>query len=77
MSKENRARQLDRLGSVKRTRNGAEVRDRLSRLAAAARVDDVNLMPHLIECAKAYCSVGEMVSVLKDVWGEYQQPAGF
>jgi methylmalonyl-CoA mutase N-terminal domain/subunit len=77
ISTENRARQLDRLASVKRSRNSAEVRDRLSRLAAAARVDDVNLMPHLIECAKAYCSVGEMVSVLKDVWGEYKQPAGF
>ena len=77
MATENRARQLDRLASVKRSRNAVEVRDRLSRLAAAARVDDVNLMPHLIECAKAYCSVGEMVSVLKDAWGEYKQPAGF
>ena len=77
MSKENRARQLDRLAEVKRNRNASEVRHRLSQLAAAARVDDVNLMSYLIECAKSYCSVGEMVSVLKDVWGEYKQPAVF
>ena len=36
-----------------------------------------NLMPLLVDCAKAYCTVGEMVGVLKDEWGEFQQPAVF
>ena len=39
--------------------------------------DDDNLMPLLVDCAKAYCTVGEMVDVLKDEWGEFQQPAVF
>ena len=34
-------------------------------------------MPYLIECAKAYCTVGEMVDVLKEEWGEFEQPVAF
>jgi methylmalonyl-CoA mutase N-terminal domain/subunit len=34
-------------------------------------------MPLLVDCAQAYCSVGEMVDVLKGQWGEFQQPAVF
>ena len=32
-------------------------------------------MPHLVECVEEYCTVGEITKELKDVWGEYQQPA--
>src|SRR5581483_4291669 len=66
-----RARQLERLAAVKRTRSAADVRACLGALAKAAARDDDNLMPHLVECAKAYCTVGEMVDVLKDEWGEF------
>jgi methylmalonyl-CoA mutase, N-terminal domain len=62
---------------VKRTRDGSEVSRTLEALGAASRRDDVNLMHPLIECALAYCTVGEMVSVLKDEWGEFRQPAVF
>jgi methylmalonyl-CoA mutase N-terminal domain/subunit len=34
-------------------------------------------MPLLVDCAKAYCTVGEMVDVLKMQWGEFQQPVIF
>ncbi len=43
---------------------------------AAAEGDD-NLMHKLIDCAGVYCTVGEMVSTLKSVWGEFQQPVVF
>jgi methylmalonyl-CoA mutase N-terminal domain/subunit len=77
MDEKARARQLERLADVKRARSTAEVRDTLAALGSAAAEDDVNLMPLLVECAKAYCTVGEMVGVLKDQWGEFQQPAVF
>ncbi len=77
MDEENRARQLDRLAEVKRTREDAEVRRTLGELGEGARRSDVNLMPALIACAHAYCTVGEMVAVLKDAWGEFRQPAVF
>jgi methylmalonyl-CoA mutase N-terminal domain/subunit len=49
----------------------------LTALTAAARTDDANLMHGLIDCANAYCTVGEMVTALKAVWGEFQQPVVF
>jgi methylmalonyl-CoA mutase N-terminal domain/subunit len=53
------------------------VQTTLGALGKAAVQEDVNLMPLLVDCAKAYCTVGEMVNVLKDEWGEFQQPAVF
>lgn len=73
---EGRDRQLKRLADVKATRDAAAVRDRLAALARGAEGTD-NLMPLLIDCAKAYCTVGEMVAALKAVWGEFRQPVVF
>jgi methylmalonyl-CoA mutase N-terminal domain/subunit len=72
-----RARQLERLAEVKSSRSAADVDATLGALAKAGARADENLMPHLVDCAKAYCTVGEMVQVLKDEWGEFQQPAVF
>ena len=52
------------------------MKEALAALARAADGED-NLMHHLIDCAKAYCTVGEMVSTLKVVWGEFMQPVVF
>jgi methylmalonyl-CoA mutase N-terminal domain/subunit len=71
-----RDRQLKRLAAVKAQRDPAAVRARLAELGAAAE-GTANLMGPLIECASAYCTVGEMVAVLKAAWGEFQQPVVF
>ncbi|NEB02834.1 methylmalonyl-CoA mutase family protein [Streptomyces sp. SID13726] len=68
--------QLKRLARVKAERDPAAVRARLADLVGAAEGDD-NLMGPLVDCANAYCTVGEMVATLKDVWGEFQQPVVF
>jgi len=72
-----RDRQLARLAKVKAERDAAAVAAALTALAKAAETQEANLMHHLIDCAHAYCTVGEMVSALKDVWGEFQQPVVF
>ena len=77
MDEAGRLRQLERLAEVKRTRSDTDVQATLGALRTGADRDDVNLMPLLVDCAKAYCTVGEMVDVLKDRWGEFQQPAVF
>jgi methylmalonyl-CoA mutase N-terminal domain/subunit len=77
MDEKARLRQLERLAEVKRSRSAADVRRTLDALSAAAARDNDNLMPRLVDCVKAYCTVGEMVDVLKDQWGEFQQPAVF
>jgi methylmalonyl-CoA mutase N-terminal domain/subunit len=68
--------QLKRLAQVKAQRDAAAVRARLADLARAAEGTG-NLMGPLIDCAGAYCTVGEMVAALKAVWGEFQQPVVF
>jgi methylmalonyl-CoA mutase N-terminal domain/subunit len=77
LDEQGRARQLERLAEVKRSRSGTEVREALDALGTAAGEDNVNLMPRLVAAAEAYCTVGEMVDVLKGQWGEFQQPTVF
>ncbi len=52
------------------------MRARLAELSRAAEGTG-NLMANLIDCALAYCTVGEMVAALKAVWGEFRQPVVF
>ncbi|KUI27014.1 methylmalonyl-CoA mutase [Mycobacterium sp. IS-1742] len=73
---EGRDLQLKRLSKVKADRDADAVAAALAALSRAAEGDD-NLMHKLIDCANAYCTVGEMVSALKAVWGEFQQPVVF
>ncbi|MCX5044185.1 methylmalonyl-CoA mutase family protein [Aldersonia sp. NBC_00410] len=73
---EGRRLQLERLARVKAERDPLAVKDALAALSRAAEGTD-NLMHKLIDCANAYCTVGEMVTTLKDVWGEFQQPVVF
>lgn len=56
------------------TRNQAEVDAALEKLSAAAAKDDENIMPYLVDCCHAYATVGEMVSRLKQQWGEFKEP---
>ena len=65
-------RQIERLREVRAERNNAEVKERLRRLREAAESDE-NLMPYLIEAAKAYATIGEMAGTLKEVFGEYKE----
>jgi len=48
----------------------------LARLGKAARGTD-NLMPVILECARCYCTEGEIIGALKEVFGEYQEPPIF
>ncbi|GCB52615.1 methylmalonyl-CoA mutase family protein [Streptomyces sp. NL15-2K] len=72
-----RERQLKRLARVKAERSAAGVRRTLEALRRAADMPDVNLMPPLVDCAAAYCTVGEMSDVLRAAWGEFRQPVVF
>jgi methylmalonyl-CoA mutase, N-terminal domain len=63
-------RQLKRLGNVRHDRNPAAVRDALAALSKAASSDE-NLMPRLLDCAKSYCTLGETMNTMADVFGRY------
>jgi methylmalonyl-CoA mutase, N-terminal domain len=64
--------QLTRLEAVKARRDQGRVQRALSTLQEAAR-GTANTMPPLLECVRAYATVGEMCNALRDVWGEYEE----
>jgi methylmalonyl-CoA mutase N-terminal domain/subunit len=76
IKKEVEEKQLQRLNELKQTRNNGKVSEALNRLGEAA-VQGKNLMPEFINCAKAYATLGEMINVLKEKYGEYVEPAEF
>ena len=46
--------------------------DRRDALKAAA-AGTGNTMEPMLECVRAYCTVGEMCDALRDVWGEWEE----
>jgi methylmalonyl-CoA mutase N-terminal domain/subunit len=64
--------QLQRLAELKRTRDNDQVRRTLDALKAGAQGRD-NTMPLLLDCVRAYATVGEMCDALREVWGEYEE----
>ena len=73
---EGERRHIDKLNQVRRTRDQQAVAEKLRALEQAARGSD-NLMPPLLEAVKAYATLGEMMGVFREVFGEYQPSWGF
>jgi methylmalonyl-CoA mutase N-terminal domain/subunit len=67
--------QQARLAQVKGERDGAAVSQALESLRQAAAGKE-NVMPYVLEAARAYATLGEMTQVLKDVFGEFREPVG-
>ena len=67
-------RALEKFQRVLDTRQQSAVDAALVKLSAAAAKDRDNLMPYLVDCCHAYATVGEMVSCLKNQWGEFKEP---
>ncbi len=63
--------QVKRLQAVKADRNGESVRTALDALRTQAADPEVNLMPALIDCSNAYCTEGEIMNTLAEVFGRY------
>jgi methylmalonyl-CoA mutase N-terminal domain/subunit len=69
-------KQIDALKKVKATRDAAKVAAALGAVRTAAK-EGTNLMPPIIDAAKAYCTQQEICDVLRDVFGTYTDPAEF
>jgi len=65
---------IDKFNAVRDQRDNAAAERSLELLGRAADGEDENLMPYLVDCCHAYATVGEMVTTLKDRWGEFQEP---
>jgi methylmalonyl-CoA mutase, N-terminal domain len=73
---ETEEQQIDRVRRVRSERDGTRAGTALKRLKAAAETDE-NLVPLLVDCARAYCTEGEIIGALKEVFGEYTETPRF
>ncbi|MGB9436684.1 MAG: methylmalonyl-CoA mutase family protein [Desulfobacterales bacterium] len=68
--------QISSLKELRRTRDSREVSRTLKELEQGTR-SGKNVMPLLVDCCRAYATVGEMAGVFRDLFGEWQEPSLF
>ncbi len=66
-------RQTSRLEEVRETRDNGRVGQTLDRLRIACQGAE-NTMPHIMEAVHAYATLGEIIGVMRDVFGVYEEP---
>src|SRR6267378_1305447 len=69
-----RTHQVERLERTRNQRDNGAVANALEKLKSAAQNEE-NTMPATIEAVRAYATLGEICSALRDVYGVYEEPA--
>ncbi len=69
------ARQISKLRKLREIRDNGHVRAALEELRKAAKADSVNMMPYILDCTRAYATLGEICDELRAVYGVYEEPA--
>jgi len=69
-------RQVTRLRALRDRRDEAGAREALAEVHRVCSGTE-NVMPSLIEAAKACCTLGEIVDVMREVFGTYREPSVF
>ena len=70
-------KQIDRVQALRAKRDSAAAESALAALKQAAAVEGRNLMPPIIDAAKAYVTMGEMCDALREVWGVWRETPVF
>ncbi|MEO7985150.1 MAG: methylmalonyl-CoA mutase family protein [Gemmatimonadales bacterium] len=68
--------QRERMGRMRASRNPSLVEERLTALHCAAS-EDRNIIPAMLDCARAYCTLFEIRHVLEEIYGSYREPVFF
>jgi methylmalonyl-CoA mutase N-terminal domain/subunit len=68
---------VERLEQIKKKRNKAKVNDALNNLRRTAERENENLMPSVLQAVQEYVTLGEICSVLREVFGEYKPSTVF
>ncbi len=76
IGRESEEAQNKAIANLKARRNESQVNSTLAAVRVACVGED-NLMPAIIEAAKAYATLGEIVAAMKDVFGEWQETTVF
>jgi len=70
-------KQIGRVQAVRTRRDSAPVEAALAALKQSAAHENVNLMPGLLDAARAHATEGEIVEALQQVWGDYTETPVF
>jgi methylmalonyl-CoA mutase N-terminal domain/subunit len=70
-------KQVERLQALRARRDAAAVERTLAELKQAAADPARNLMPAIVDGARAYVTLGEMCDALRDVWGTWRETPVF
>jgi methylmalonyl-CoA mutase N-terminal domain/subunit len=70
-------KQIDRVRALRARRDASAVERSLTRLKDAAARDDMNLMPVIVDAARAYVTMGEMCDAWREVWGVWRETPVF
>jgi len=68
--------QRERMARMRAARDSALVEERLAALRCAA-AEDRNIIPAMLDCARAYCTLFEIRHVLEEIYGSYREPVFF
>jgi len=68
--------QRQRMATMRASRDNVLVAQRLDALREAAR-GTTNVVPYILDCARAYCTLYEIRAALEDVFGAYREPVFF
>ncbi|MDP2975332.1 MAG: methylmalonyl-CoA mutase family protein [Anaerolineales bacterium] len=66
-------RQASRLANVRQSRDNGRVGQSLDRLRIACQGTE-NSMPFIMDAVRAYATLGEIIGVMKEVFGKYEEP---
>jgi methylmalonyl-CoA mutase, N-terminal domain len=69
-------KQVERVQSVRARRSSAAVEAALARLKEAS-LSDENVMPVIVEAARAHATLGEMCDALRETWGTWTESPVF
>jgi methylmalonyl-CoA mutase N-terminal domain/subunit len=69
--------QIERVRALRARRDSAEAEAALGRLKRIAASEDENLMPAIVDAAKAYVTMGEICDAWREVWGVWRETPVF
>lgn len=75
-NKEAANKQITKVQRIRQQRDNVLVNKLLTKIREDA-MEDKNLMPSIIAAVKEYATVGEIIQILKDVYGEFEEPIFF
>lgn len=71
-------RQIESLKKLRETRDNGRVQTTLAALDKAARRSltdsSINMMPSILDCVRAYATLGEICNRLRAIYGTYEEP---